>query len=267
MCYFPAEVFEELLSVKSTCIGKKDALEESLSILTVKHEDSTWDHNTLAEFLADYRKSILGAHFYYTANYKENGERIRYEITVTFSKYSSMTVATDVSVTAGQREHIESAFEVFERNSEKALMPEPLVSIEKPVIFIGHGHGDAWRDLKDHLHEKHDYKIEAYETGARAGHSIRDILYDMAAKSSFALLVLTGDDDSGDGFLRARQNVVHETGLFQGRLGFNKAVVLLEDGVEEFSNLQGVQQIRFNKGNIKSTFGDVLATLKREFNQ
>jgi predicted nucleotide-binding protein len=63
----------------------------------------------------------------------------------------------------------------------------------------------------------------------------------------------------------ARQNVVHETGLFQGRLGLSLAIVLLEDGTEEFSNIAGVQQMRFAKGNIKEAFGDVLAVLKREF--
>jgi hypothetical protein len=40
---------------------------------------------------------------------------------------------------------------------------------------------------------------------------------------------------------------------------------MLEEGTEEFSNVQGVQQIRFSKGKIKETFGEVLATLRREF--
>jgi predicted nucleotide-binding protein len=120
--------------------------------------------------------------------------------------------------------------------------------------------------LKDHLTDKHGYKIEAYETGARAGHTIRDILDEMASKSSFALLVMTGEDEDKSGNSRARQNVVHEVGLFQGRLGFSRAIVLLEEGTEEFSNMFGIQQIRFSKNNIRETFGEVLATLKREFN-
>ena len=71
----------------------------------------------------------------------------------------------------------------------------------------------------------------------------------------------------GDGTVRARQNVIHEIGLFQGRLGFTKAVVLKEDGTEEFSNINGVNQIRYTKDNIKETFGEVLAVLKREFGE
>lgn len=42
----------------------------------------------------------------------------------------------------------------------------------KPVVFIGHGGSPRWRNLKDHLSDNHGYKIEAYETGARAGHTI-----------------------------------------------------------------------------------------------
>ena len=87
----------------------------------------------------------------------------------------------------------------------------------------------------------------------------------MLLRSSFAILVLTGEDEIVDGTLHARQNVIHETGLFQGRLGFSKAITLLEEGAEEFSNIHGIEQIRFSKGNIKETFGDVIATIKREF--
>ena len=118
--------------------------------------------------------------------------------------------------------------------------------------------------MKDHLHEKHGYEVEAYETGARAGHEIRDVLEKMMNKVSFAILVMTGEDEVEGGKMRARQNVVHELGLFQGHLGFTKAIVLLEDGTEAFSNLSGVQQIRYGKENIKETFGEVLATLRRE---
>jgi predicted nucleotide-binding protein len=86
----------------------------------------------------------------------------------------------------------------------------------------------------------------------------------MLKASSVALLVMTGEDETNEGKLRARENVVHETGLFQGRLGFSRAVVLLEQGTEEFSNIHGIEQIRFAKGNIKEAFGDVLAFLERE---
>ena len=65
--------------------------------------------------------------------------------------------------------------------------------------------------------------------------------------------------------LLARPNVIHELGLFQGKLGFQRAIILLEDGVQEFSNILGVNQLRFTRGTISGTFGDILATIRREF--
>jgi hypothetical protein len=48
-------------------------------------------------------------------------------------------------------------------------------------------------------------------------------------------------------------------------LGFDRAIVLLEDDTEEFTNIAGIQQIRYSKGKIIETFGEVLATIRREF--
>lgn len=155
---------------------------------------------------------------------------------------------------------------VFQSAAPSCAVPGDTSPSEKsPVIFIGHGNSPQWRDLKDHLHEKHGYPVEAYEIGARAGHTIRDILQDMLKKSSFAILVMTGEDIDASGRAHPRDNVIHELGLFQGELGFTRAIVLLEEGTEEFSNIHGIHQVRYSKNNIKETYGEVLASLRREF--
>ncbi|HEV8582550.1 MAG TPA: TIR domain-containing protein, partial [Thermoanaerobaculia bacterium] len=89
-------------------------------------------------------------------------------------------------------------------------------------------------------------------------------LAEMLDAAALAFVVLTAEDEAKDGTMRARMNVVHEAGLFQGRLGFNRAIVLLEDGCEEFSNIQGLGQIRFPKGNIKASFEEIRQVLERE---
>jgi predicted nucleotide-binding protein len=66
------------------------------------------------------------------------------------------------------------------------------------------------------------------------------------------------------GAVQARMNVVHEAGLFQGRLGFTKAIVLLKEGCTEFSNIQRLAQIRFPKGNIPASFEEIRRVLERE---
>jgi predicted nucleotide-binding protein len=75
---------------------------------------------------------------------------------------------------------------------------------------------------------------------------------------------MTAEDEQSDGTVRARENVVHEAGLFQGRLGFRKAIVLLEDTCKEFSNINGLGQIRFPKGKINAGFEEIRRVLERE---
>jgi len=169
---------------------------------------------------------------------------------------------TAVSVRGPSRERIERLFNVFEAHAPASKLTKAPVS---PRIFIGHGRSQQWRDLRDHLQDKHGFKAEAYELGARAGFTVQEVLKKMLLNSSFACLVLTGEDETADGTHLARQNVVHETGLFQGKLGFSRAIVLLEEGTEEFSNIAGLQQIRFSKGNIREAIAEVLATIRREF--
>ncbi len=221
--------------------------------LSIKLEDGEWDHDNEEEFFNDYSRSKEGG--VYRKTFKD------YEFRAQFFN-SSVTVSVEAPI----RAKIQSVFNILDKNLEISKIPEPIKPLlPKPIVFIGHGQNTQWRDLKDHLHDKHEYEIEAYEIGARAGHAIRDILEEMLNRSSFAILIMTGEDETSDGNFRARQNVIHEAGLFQGRLGFNKAIILLEKGTEEFSNIHGIEQIRFNKGNIKETFGEILAVLKREF--
>lgn len=175
--------------------------------------------------------------------------------------------SSTVAVELPKRSQIERLFNIFERYAPECAVPEAADKEQRGTIrvFIGHGRSSEWRGLKDHLQDKHGYEVVAYEVGSRAGHSVRDILEEMLDRASCAFLVLSGEDELSDGTFHARQNVIHETGLFQGRLGFSKAIVLLEEGTEQFSNIAGIEQIRYTKGRIKETFGDVLAVLRREF--
>lgn len=210
-----------------------------------------WEFDTDQEFFDAYRGNVTYAVFerHYT----------NHRMTVLFKGN-----ATQVSLRAPSRSEVLSLAEPFEEKADTCRLPVSPRS-ERPSIFIGHGRSPLWRDLKDHLHDHHHFEVQAYEIGARAGHTIRDVLEEMLLKSSFALLVMTGEDMDAAGGLHARENVVHETGLFQGRLGFTRAIVLLEEGTYEFSNIHGINQVRFSRGNIRETYGEVLATIRREF--
>ncbi|MCK4827278.1 nucleotide-binding protein [bacterium] len=256
---FDLKIKEDVIDLarKLTSDPKKsddEILDKDMSIsMRVQIDEEEWDHDSEDEFFADYRKDPSNS--VYTKSLYGNEFIIQ---TIDHSSY--------ITIGCKSRSKIESIFYVFEENIDPLKCTKiESKKITKPAVFIGHGRSPLWRDLKDHLQDKHYYKIEAYEVGARAGHAVRDVLENMLVQSSFALLVLTGEDETYDGRFHARQNVIHETGLFQGRLGFSKAIVLLEEGAEVFSNIHGIEQIRFSKGNIKETFGEVLATIKREY--
>lgn len=251
---FSADVVKEAYAVFRELVPDehKERLDNE-AYLTVETSDGDWHHDTEEEFFSDYRKGTRNAVYQ-----KEAGVDYRFRIQV-------ITSGTAVEIGFPQRSKIEKVYDVFEKHLETSSLPEPESEAHSPRVFVGHGRSPHWRDLKDHLQDQHGYEVIAYEVGARAGHTIRDILEDMLLSSSFAILVMSAEDKDAEGNFHARANVIHELGLFQGKLGFSRAIVLLEEGTQEFSNIYGIQQVRFSRENIRETFGDILATIKREF--
>jgi predicted nucleotide-binding protein len=131
-------------------------------------------------------------------------------------------------------------------------------------VFIGHGRSSAWMELKDFVQDRLRLPWDEFNRVPVAGVTNVARLSEMLDDAAIAFLIMTAEDEQADGQMTARQNVIHEAGLFQGRLGFTRAIVLLEDGCQEFSNIQGLGQIRFPKGNIKAAFEDVRLVLERE---
>lgn len=124
-------------------------------------------------------------------------------------------------------------------------------------IFIGHGRSDEWRKLKDFVSDRLELPWDEFNRVPVAGVTNITRLSQMLDQACIAFLVMTAEDEQADGAAHARMNVIHEVGLFQGRLGFDKAIVLLEEGCSEFTNIQGLGQIRFPVGNISAVFEDI----------
>ena len=131
-------------------------------------------------------------------------------------------------------------------------------------VFIGHGRSPAWRDLKDFIQERLKLPWDEFNRVPVAGRTNIERLSQMLDDAAIGFLVMTAEDEHSDGTTHARENVVHEAGLFQGKLGFSKAIILLEEGCKEFSNIEGLGQIRFPPGNIKAAFEEVREVLERE---
>lgn len=61
---------------------------------------------------------------------------------------------------------------------------------------MGYGRNNAGREITDHLRDLHGDVVWAYETGARGGYTVREVLDELMAQASVAVLVLTADDGS-----------------------------------------------------------------------
>src|SRR5262249_14459529 len=147
---------------------------------------------------------------------------------------------------------------------QKHKMKGQTVAKTQGKIFIGHGHSPVWKDLKDFIVERLKLDYEEFNRDPAAGLSTKERLLQMLDNSCFAFLVMTAEEETSDGRKHARANVIHEAGLFQGRYGFERAIILFEEGCEEFSNVTGLGQIRFPKGNIQAKSEEIRRVLERE---
>ncbi len=138
------------------------------------------------------------------------------------------------------------------------------VSKGKATIFLGHGRSAVWRVLRDYLEKDLGFKCLEFNSESAAGISTAQRLQDMADRADFAFLIMTAEDVHEDNTIHARENVVHEVGLFQGKLTFERAIVVLEDGCTEFSNIVGLGQIRFPKNDILFKADEIKGVLERE---
>jgi hypothetical protein len=131
-------------------------------------------------------------------------------------------------------------------------------------IFIGHGRRHDWKKLRDHLTATHGLKVAEFNVTSRAGFTTVEVLSQMLESATLAILVMTAEDRQVDGKTNTRQNVVHEIGLFQGKLGFPRSIIVKEESAEEFSNIKGLTYIPFKKGRIAQAFTEIDEALVRE---
>lgn len=191
---------------------------------------------------------------------------------VSGSSYVTPREISDSYLTVKQIGTLVAKLAAMEASSFEQLFPSPkaqTVEHEKithlaPCVFIGHGRSKLWARLKIFLEDELNLATVTYESESRLGESIIPVLEKMLDQGSFAVFVLTAEDETIEGSKRARQNVIHEVGLFQGRLGFKKVVLLKQDGLEEFTNLDGQQYIGFAGDHIEQSFWELHRFLRKE---
>lgn len=139
---------------------------------------------------------------------------------------------------------------------EPNLDPPPKADQEPPAdgpIFVVHGHDRAALHESVRVLERGtDREVIVLREQANAGRTILEKFEGYAAQASFAVVLLTADDEGGirsssDPRPRGRQNVIFELGFFFGKLGRDRVVVLHEENVEKPSDISGLAYISLDQ--------------------
>jgi sugar/nucleoside kinase (ribokinase family) len=131
-------------------------------------------------------------------------------------------------------------------------------------VFVAHGGSPLWRTVRDFLKDDLSLDVHYFERTPQDSNQVTAALGEYLDRCGFAVCVLTKEDTTSDGGSRARQNIVHEAGLFQGRYGFKRVALLVEEGCELPSNLGGLVRHDFERHHIDHTFTSLNRHLRRE---
>jgi predicted nucleotide-binding protein len=139
---------------------------------------------------------------------------------------------------------------VSEANTATPTASEPARAGD---IFVVHGHAKGiLHETVRVLERVTGREVVVLHEQPNAGRTIIEKFEHHAVGASFAVVLLTGDDQGGaksanTTALRGRQNVIFELGFFFGKLGRNRIAVLLELGVEKPSDIDGLVYIELDQ--------------------
>lgn len=119
-------------------------------------------------------------------------------------------------------------------------------------IFVVHGRDEGKAQFVARVLERGTGRdVTILREQPNEGRTLIEKFEHHAERASFAVVVLTGDDEgglAGTGVRqpRGRQNVVFELGFFFGLLGRGRVVVLMQPGVEQPSDVHGLVYIELD---------------------
>ena len=125
-------------------------------------------------------------------------------------------------------------------------------SVETNKVFIVHGHNEAVKEKVARFIEHLKLEPIILHEQTDKGRTIIEKFEANSADVNFAIVLLTADDEGKakketDYKERARQNVIFEMGYFVGLLSRSQVFMLLDEGVEKPSDLDGIVYTSLNE--------------------
>lgn len=249
---FTRTLFSELVIRKALeLIGTKSGNDAINYGLIIYRQDHTWHLDNLDDFFGEYNQGFSRMHLYLAYG--------AYEIKMT---YTAHDFNYEVSIKSPVKADINEVINYLIDNKEKCSIDTLYNSSRKPYIFIGHGRKNDWKELRDHLRDKHNYSFRYYESGDRSSEYLFENVHEMITGSKLSILVLSNEDKMEDQTMRARQNVIHELGMAQVLHGRRNTLILVEEGCDWPSNIQGINCFPYS-GSIKEVYGDIVSALEK----
>lgn len=142
------------------------------------------------------------------------------------------------------------------------------MSTPKKKLFIGSSFKELPLADKVRSYLENDFDITVWHNdwnipGAPAFVINKSFLHDLLKASlqyDFGLMLGTSDDQvvkDGKVVMQPRDNVLFEFGLFLGRMGTSRCALLVEKGIHVPTDLEGVTQAQFEKGDTPSLLREV----------
>lgn len=134
--------------------------------------------------------------------------------------------------------------EMLEKDEESEKTAHTKLSHQNNKVFVVHGHDEALKEKVARLLEKQGLEAIILSEQANKGKIIIE-KFEENSDVGAAICLFTGDDIGKEKSeavekQRARQNVVYEAGYFMGKLGRERVIMLVDNGIELPSDLQGV---------------------------
>jgi predicted nucleotide-binding protein len=182
------------------------------------------------------------------------------QIVMFSARQNGMTEIVDQARSIGVRRFIDKEIGGFLETLEIEI--NDMLIETRSNIFISFGWNEVLKiKLKDFLRDSLHRKILILEEQPDLGKTVIEKLEAASLRCSSAIILMSADDLQIDGGVRARQNVVHELGFFQGKYGRDRVILLVEKGVEICSNISGIVRIEFDKAHFEECFERVRINL------
>ena len=148
------------------------------------------------------------------------------------------------------------------RDFIRALDAERAGTGQRMGIFISHGGNSEWFAVQRFLEDRFDAPVHSFESAPWGGRQIAEAISSYLDRCGLSVCVLTAEDFTRDGRKFARQNVIHEVGLFQGQHGLDSVVLLVEEGCDFVPQASVPYTIYFPHNKIHRTFYELTEIVK-----